>query len=496
MTQYLLSFDQGTTSSRAVVFDDKGGLIGIDQYEFQQHYPQSGWVEHDPEEIWQTTIKAARGALRKAGITASQVAVAGITNQRETTIIWDRNTGEAIYPAIVWQDRRTAAYCDQLKQQDSAIVERIQDKTGLLLDPYFSATKINWILDNVEGARRRAEDGELAFGTIDSYLLWRLTNGETHATDATNASRTMLFNIHQQVWDEELLAQFNVPAQLLPVVQDCSADYGVITADQLGQPIPIGGVIGDQQSALIGQGCIRPGMLKSTYGTGCFVIVNTGDQATASNNRLITTVGYRLNQKTVYALEGSIFMAGATIQWIRDGLKLISDAQESQHLAEQTGYQNPVYMVPAFAGLGAPYWDPHARGAILGLSRDTGIKEIVTAGLQAVCYQTEDLLTAIRSDGVAVEQLRVDGGMVVNEWLMQFLADLTGIEITRPMVTETTALGAALMAGIQAGVFDDLEDACQCWQLDRSFSPNIDSAERQTLVTGWKDAVGRVSVID
>ena len=270
----------------------------------------------------------------------------------------------------------------------------------------------------------------------------------------------------------------------------------MITADQLGQPIPIGGVIGDQQSALIGQGCIRPGMLKSTYGTGCFVIVNTGDQATASNNRLITTVGYRLNQKTVYALEGSIFMAGATIQWIRDGLKLISDAQESQHLAEQTGYQNPVYMVPAFAGLGAPYWDPHARGAILGLSRDTGIKEIVTAGLQAVCYQTEDLLTAIRSDGVAVEQLRVDGGMVVNEWLMQFLADLTGIEITRPMVTETTALGAALMAGIQAGVFDDLEDACQCWQLDRSFSPNIDSAERQTLVTGWKDAVGRVSVID
>lgn len=496
MTQYLISFDQGTTSSRAVIFNDQGQLVAMAQHEFQQSYPSDGWVEHDPEEIWQTTIQSAREAIAKAGINASQIISAGITNQRETTIIWNRQTGRAIYPAIVWQDRRTAALCDELKQQQPQLVDSIQQKTGLLLDPYFSATKVGWILDQVEGARQQAANGELAFGTIDSYLMWHLTGGKVHATDATNASRTMLFNIHKQAWDDELLALFNIPAELLPVVKDCSADYGVIDSDLFGYPIDIGGVIGDQQSALVGQGCIRNGMLKSTYGTGCFVIVNTGEEATVSSNRLITTVGYRLNNQVSYALEGSIFMAGATIQWIRDGLKLIANAHESQQLAEQTGYQNPVYMVPAFTGLGAPYWDPHARGAIMGLSRDTGIKEIVTAGLQAVCYQTEDLLVAIRSDGVAVEQLRVDGGMVVNDWLMQFLADVTGIEITRPRVTETTALGAALMAGIQAGLFNDLPHACECWQIDQCFSPLIENNERLRLYQGWKDAVRRVSAAD
>ncbi|MEK9714042.1 MAG: glycerol kinase GlpK, partial [Thalassolituus sp.] len=405
MSRYLLSLDQGTTSSRAIVFDDKGQNISTAQQEFTQHFPKSGWVEHDPDDIWKTTLECARKAIREAGLESSEIAGIGITNQRETTLIWDRLTGVPVYPAIVWQDRRTSDMCRRWDDKRDLITE----KTGLLLDPYFSATKVRWILENVEGAADKAEKGELAFGTVDSWLIWNLTGGKEHVTDATNASRTMLFNIHDQCWDSELLDMFGVPESLLPEVKDSAADFGRSLPDFLGTEIQIGGVAGDQQAALIGQSCFETGMVKSTYGTGCFMILNTGNKALKSEHRLLTTVAYRLNGKVTYALEGSIFMAGATIQWIRDGLKLISDASDSQSLAEATGYDNPVYMVPAFAGLGAPYWDADARGAIMGLSRDTGIKEIVTAGLQAVCYQTRDLLVAMEGDGVIPGELRVDG---------------------------------------------------------------------------------------
>lgn len=493
MPRYLLSLDQGTTSSRAIMFSDRGDIIATAQQEFTQHFPQPGWVEHDPDEIWQSTISSARAAIEKADCTAEDIAAIGITNQRETTLVWDRKTGKTIYPAIVWQDRRTADQCLELKQQNG-LEQRISDKTGLLLDPYFSATKVSWILDHVEGARQRAEQGELAFGTVDSYLLWHLTKGQSHATDATNASRTLLFNIHTQQWDEELLEIFRVPAAMLPVVKDSAADFGCTHAALLGADIPIGGIAGDQQAALIGQACFSPGMAKSTYGTGCFMVMNTGTEALQSKNRLLTTVGYRINGETTYALEGSIFMAGATIQWIRDGLHLIGHAKETQPLAEATGYDNPVYMVPAFAGLGAPYWDPQAKGAIMGLTRDTGIKEIVTAGLQAVCYQTRDLLEAMAEDGVKPATLRVDGGMVVNDWLMQFLADTLAMTITRPQVTETTALGAALLAGLQVGIYDSLEQLAQLWAHEKEFVCQQDMATRERLYQGWLDAVERVRV--
>ena len=490
--RYLLSFDQGTTSSRAIIFSDNGQIRGTGQYEFSQIFPHSGWVEHDPEEIWQTTLDAARDALRQAGIEATEVLAAGITNQRETTLVWDRVTGKPVYNAIVWQDRRTAGYCQQLKQEDPQLEERIAAKTGLLLDPYFSATKLAWILDHVEGVRARAERGELVFGTVDTFLLWRLSGGQVHLTDATNASRTMLFNIHSQQWDDELLALFSIPRSLLPQVQDSAADFGHIRAELLGAEIPVAGVAGDQQAALIGQACFEPGMAKSTYGTGCFMIVNTGEQALQSRHRLLTTVAYRLAGRTTYAVEGSIFMAGATIQWIRDGLRLIHCAAETEPLAQATGYDNPVYMVPAFTGLGAPYWDPEARGAILGLSRDTGIKEIVTAGLQAVCYQTRDLTEAMRQDGIELAQLRVDGGMVSNTWLVQFLADILGIPIACPKVTETTALGAAFLAGLQAGIYHSPEDVVALWQHDRAYMPALAEATRRHLYSGWLAAVERV----
>lgn len=493
MSKYLLSLDQGTTSSRAILFDDVGQTLQSDQNEFSQIFPKPGWVEHDPEAIWSSTLSAARKVIDSHSADCSDIAAIGITNQRETTLIWDRSTGEPIHNAVVWQDRRTAEYCQLLEKSNPDVANLIQDKTGLLLDPYFSATKISWILDNVSGARKRAEQGELAFGTVDTFLIWRLTKGRVHATDATNASRTMLFNIHKQCWDDELLELFKIPRTLLPEVKDSSDDYGVTAEEWFGSSIKICGVIGDQQGALVGQGCFSPGMVKSTYGTGCFMVVNTGANALQSRNRLLTTVGYRLNGETTYALEGSIFMAGATIQWIRDGLHLIKDARETQSLAEETGYSNPVYMVPAFAGLGAPYWDPNARGAILGLTRDTGIKEIVTAGLQSVCYQTRDLLDAMRADGIAAERLRVDGGMVVNDWLIQFLADITGVEINRPKLAETTAFGAAFMAGLSVGIFDDLSDISKCWQHDRSFKPRITAEERSRLYSGWQDAVRRVS---
>jgi glycerol kinase len=491
MSRYLLAIDQGTTSSRAIIFDLDGHIIASSQQEFPQIFPEDGWVEHNPENIWKTTEETCRDALKKAFLKASDILSIGITNQRETTVVWDKETGEPIYNAIVWQDRRTAERCQELRQQDG-LVEMLTRKTGLLLDPYFSASKIEWILDNVEDARARAEAGELLFGTIDTFLLWRLTGRTQHATDATNASRTLLFNIHTNEWDRELLELFNVPVSMLPEVRDCAADYGHTDADLFGSEIAIGGIAGDQQAALIGQACFTPGMAKSTYGTGCFMIMNTGEKALKSKNRLLTTIGYRINGKTIYALEGSIFMAGATIQWIRDGLQLISNAKETQSLAEETGADNSVYMVPAFTGLGAPYWDPEARGAIFGLSRDTGIKEIVTAGLQSVCYQTRDLLQAMSQDGARPASIRVDGGMVVNDWLMQFLADTLGVTIERPRVTETTALGVAYLAGLQAGVFESLEQVANLWHNEAKFEPAMSECDRERLYAGWLEAVGKV----
>lgn len=491
MSRYLLAIDQGTTSSRAIIFDLNGSIVASSQQEFPQIFPQDGWVEHDPEDIWSTTEATCKGVLKKASIAASDILSIGITNQRETTIIWDKHTGVPIYNAIVWQDRRTADRCQALKEQDG-LLDSITAKTGLLLDPYFSASKIEWILNHVDGARVRAESGDLLFGTVDSFLLWRLTGGQQHATDATNASRTLLFNIHTNEWDLELLHMFNIPICMLPEVRDCADDYGRTEKTFLGSSVAIGGIAGDQQAALIGQACFTPGMAKSTYGTGCFMIMNTGDVALQSQNRLLTTIGYRVKGKTTYALEGSIFMAGATIQWIRDGLQLISNAKETQSLAEKTGTNNSVYMVPAFTGLGAPYWDPEARGAIFGLSRDTGIKEIVTAGLQSVCYQTRDLLQAMSQDGVKPASLRVDGGMVVNDWFVQFLSDVLGVEIERPKITETTALGVAYLAGLQSGVFDSLEQVANMWHNEAKFDPEMCEKERDHLYEGWIEAVNKV----
>ncbi len=491
MSQYLLAIDQGTTSSRAIVFSAQGLPVTSAQQEFKQYFPKDGWVEHDGEEIWLTTLKVCREALQNSGLQASEIAAIGITNQRETTLVWDAATGTPIPPAIVWQDRRTADYCAGLK--DKGHEAAVAAKTGLLIDPYFSATKIRWILDTVPGARERAERGELRFGTVDSFLLWRLTDGRSHKTDATNASRTLLFNIHSQQWDQELLDLFEIPHSLLPEVLDCAADFGTTSAELLGAAIPVLGMAGDQQAALIGQACFQPGMVKSTYGTGCFMIQNTGTTPVASQHRLLTTVGYRLKGQTTYAVEGSIFVAGAAVQWLRDGIKLISHARDTEALAEATGDACGVYLVPAFTGLGAPYWDPRARGAIFGLTRDTGIKEIVTAGLQSVCYQTCDLLEAMRRDGAAAPSaLRVDGGMVVNNWVMQFLADILGVPVERPEVTETTALGVAYLAGLQLGLYASLDDIARMWHRDRRFEPRMGEAHRTRLYEGWLDAVKRV----
>lgn len=489
MAQYLLSIDQGTTSSRAIVFDAAGSIVAVDQEEFPQIYPADGWVEHDPEAIWETTLKTCRGALKNASLTAADIAAIGITNQRETTVVWDRKTGKPVYNAIVWQDRRTAETCVKLKAQGHEA--NVTSKTGLLLDPYFSGTKIAWILDNVPGARDRAEQGELAFGTIDSFLLWRLTGGEQHATDATNASRTLIFDIHQQQWDEELLQLVGVPASVLPEVRDSSADYGMTDPKLLGGAIPVRGMIGDQQSASVGQACFKPGMVKSTYGTGCFMILNTGEKALTSENRLLTTVAYRLNGKTNYALEGSIFIAGAAVQWLRDAVQLISDASETKALAESIDDTDGVYLVPAFTGLGAPYWDPDARGAIVGLTRDSGIAHIVRAGLEAVCYQTCDLLKAMEKDGATISALRVDGGMVINDWVVQFLADMLSVSVDRPQVTETTALGAAYMAGLGIGMYSSLEEIAEQWALERRFEPQMEEFRRDGLYEGWLAAVER-----
>jgi glycerol kinase len=488
---HILAIDQGTTSTRAIVFDAALQVRCVAQSEFRQHFPQSGWVEHDPEEIWQTVVKTARAAIRKASARAGNIAAIGITNQRETVVVWDRKTGKPIHPAIVWQDRRTASACAALR--DAGHEAEVAARTGLLLDPYFSATKINWLLNRVKGARKRAERGELAFGTIDAFLIWRLTGGRVHATDATNASRTLLYNIHTGGWDDHLLDLFNVPRAMLPEVRDCAADYGVADPSILGAAIPISGVAGDQQAATVGQVCFAPGMLKSTYGTGCFALLNTGSKAVASQNRLLTTVAYQLGGKRTYALEGSIFIAGAAVQWLRDGLKIIRKASEAGALARASDPAQAVYLVPAFVGLGAPHWDAEARGAIFGITRATSAAELARAALEAVCYQTRDLLDAMRRDwsGGGEPVIRVDGGMVASDWTMQFLADILDAPVDRPAVLETTALGAAYLAGLQAGICPEPEVMMKRWKREHRFRPHMKPADRNRRLAGWHDAVSR-----
>ena len=489
-TQYILAMDQGTTSSRAIIFDQQYAIVEQAQQEFAQHFPDSGWVEHSPADIWQTSLDTARQALANSGISADQIAALGITNQRETTLLWDRQTGEPVYNAIVWQDRRTADYCSKLKDQGHEA--SITSKTGLLLDPYFSATKIAWILDNVEGARVRAEAGELTFGTMDTWLLWNLTQGRSHATDATNASRTMIYNIHNGDWDSELLELFNIPRSLLPEVKDCNANYG--STSLLGTDIAILGIAGDQHAATLGQACFAKGMMKSTYGTGCFALLNTGDTAVASSNRLLTTIAYQLDGKTTYALEGSIFIAGAAVQWLRDGLGIIDSAKQSGQLAAEADDSQQVYMIPAFTGLGAPWWDADARGALIGLTRGTGPAEISRAALESVCYQTLDLLKAMQADWSQSEDtvLRVDGGMVASDWTMQRLADILQAQVDRPVIAETTALGAAWLAGSGAGLWPDQAGFAQSWKLEKNFAPQMAVEERDSKVAGWDKAVRRV----
>lgn len=490
MSNYILSIDQGTTSSRAILFNEQGKIHATAQEEFPQHFPQDGWVEHDPDDIWQTVLRTCQRVVSENNINAAQIKAIGVTNQRETTLVWDKTTGKPVYKAIVWQDRRTADYCESITSP--VMSEKINDKTGLLIDPYFSATKIRWILENVPGAREKANKGELAFGTVDTYLLWQLTGGKEHKTDATNASRTMIFNIHDQSWDQELLDLFSIPESMLPQVMDSSDDFGVTSAELLGEEIPIYGVAGDQQAALFGQACFDEGMAKSTYGTGCFLMLNTGSKALKSKNRLLTTVAYRLNGKPTYAIEGSIFMAGATIQWIRDGLKLINSASETESIAQTIPVDHGVFLVPAFTGLGAPYWDPNARGAILGLTRDSGINEIVTAGLQSVCYQTKDLQKAMESDGLRPTILRVDGGMVANNWVLNFLSNILGASVDRPEIIETTALGAAYLAGLKAGIFSSIEDLAKLWHCEKRFEPEFTSEKRNDLYAQWLNAVKKV----
>jgi len=489
----LIAIDQGTTSTRAIAFDMALRPLATAQMEFRQIYPSPGEVEHDLEEIWRTVVTTVRAVMTEARITAKDVAGLGITNQRETTVIWDRQSGEPIYNAIVWQDRRTADYCDALRRTGHE--PDIAAKTGLLLDPYFSASKIAWLLDNVTGARAAAEDGKLAFGTIDSFLLWRLTGGKVHLTDATNAARTLLFDIGKARWDDDLCRLFGVPHCLLPEVRDCAGMFGETTADLFGGPMRVLGIAGDQQAATIGQGCFKPGMMKSTYGTGCFALLNTGVERLVSNNRLLTTIAYQLEGRRTYALEGAIFVAGAAVQWLRDAMKLINAASEVGPLAQQADPAEQVYLVPAFVGLGAPYWDAQARGAIFGLSRNSGAAELARATLEAVAYQTRDLLEAMHADWPSAKAsttvLRVDGGMTVSDITMQYVADILASPVDRPVVMETTALGAAYLAGRAAGICPDLEGFAAQWQLDRRFEPRMDFETRERKYCGWRDAVKR-----
>lgn len=491
MTGYVLAIDQGTTSSRAIIFDDQYRAVGKSQQEFEQHYPASGWVEHDAEEIWRTVVETCRTALDNAGLTGSDIASIGITNQRETVVVWDRQSGKPVANAIVWQDRRTSEMTQGMR--DDGLEKLVVGKTGLLLDPYFSASKVAWILNNVDGARDAADADKLAFGTIDSFLIWKLTGGARHVTDATNASRTLLYDIHKSKWSATMLELFDVPESMMPDVLDCAADFGTTSKDLFGAEIPISGVAGDQQAATIGQACFKPGILKSTYGTGCFAVLNTGDTAVQSTNRLLTTVAYQFDGKPTYALEGSIFIAGAAVQWLRDGIGLIDDAAQSGPMAAEANETEQVYLVPAFVGLGAPHWDPDCRGAIYGLTRGTGPNEIAKATLESVCFQTLDLLDAMRRDwsGGGETVLRVDGGMVASDWTMQRLADILSAPVDRPRMLETTALGAAYLAGFQAGLYGDLDTFADNWQADRRFEPSMADETRQGLVSGWRDAVAR-----
>ena len=488
---YVLSIDQGTTSSRGVIFDKNYEIVSIGQKEFTQFFPDSGWVEHDPEEIWMSTLESCHSALKESKIDPSQIRAVGITNQRETTVVWDKVTGKPIYNAIVWQDRRTSDQCQNLK--DLGHESLVNEKTGLLLDPYFCATKIAWILDNVSGARQKANEGQLLFGTIDCFLMWRLSNQQIHSTDATNACRTMLYNIHDGCWDEDLLKLFDIPSSMLPKVCDNAADFGKVDESIFGSEIPITASIGDQPSALVGQACFQPGMVKSTYGTGCFVLINTGYEPVKSTNKLLTTLAFQVNGKTCYALEGSIFVAGAAVQWLRDGLKFIESAQESESLAMQADDSQDVYLVPAFVGLGAPYWDPDCRGALFGMTRNTGPAEITKATLESVCYQTSDLLSAIAKDlgEGKLSAIRVDGGMAASNWTMQMLSDLVELPVDRPKNLETTALGAAYLAGMQIGFYPSMSDFSDSWQSDSQFNSKMTSDFRERKLAGWKDAVKR-----
>jgi glycerol kinase len=489
MQQYILTFDQGTTSSRAIVFDKAGAIFSTAQKEFTQIFPRPGWVEHDANEIWSTQIGVAAEAITKAGLSIQNIAAIGITNQRETTVVWDKKTGIPVYNAIVWQDRRTADYCDELKVAGHA--KSIQEKTGLILDAYFSATKVKWILDNVAGARERAENGELLMGTMDTWLVWKLTNGQVHVTDVSNASRTMLYNIHLLQWDQDLLKRFDIPAAMLPLVKSSSEIYGTTQSILTSHPVPIAGIAGDQQAALFGQQCTQPGMVKNTYGTGCFMLMNTGEKSVASTNQLLTTIAWQVNGVTHYALEGSVFIAGAVVQWLRDGLKIIRTSAEIETLAGQVSSADGVYVVPAFAGLGAPYWNQHARGTIVGITRGTTSAHIARAAVESIAFQTMDVLKAMEADsGISIKELRVDGGATVNNMLMQFQADLLQTAVVRPTTVETTALGAAYLAGLAVGFWSSVSEIQRIWEKDRVFSPEMALVDRDSLAAGWAKAVG------
>ena len=489
MEKFILAFDQGTTSSRAIIFDKNGSIRSVAQKEFKQIFPQPGWVEHDANEIWSTQFGVAAEVISQAGITIKSIAAIGITNQRETTVVWDRQTGTPIYNAIVWQDRRTAAYCDQLKQQN--YLQHIQEKTGLIIDAYFSATKLKWILDNVEGARDKAAKGELCFGTIDTWLLWKLTNGMVHVTDVSNASRTMLYNIHTLDWDDELLQLMDIPKAVLPQVKSSSEIYGYTQNILTAENIPIAGIAGDQQAALFGQMCTQAGMVKNTYGTGCFMLMNTGEQPVISNNNLLTTIAWQINGKTYYALEGSVFIAGAVVQWLRDGLHLIRSSSEIESLAQEADDTGGVYRVPAFAGLGAPYWNQHARGTIVGITRGTTSAHIARAALESIAFQTMDVVNAMQADsGITVKELRVDGGATSNNFLMQFQSDILNTKVIRPKITETTAMGAAYLAGLAVGFWNSMEEIQSQWQVDTVFESVIDDSKRKEAAANWKRAIG------
>ena len=488
MKQYILALDQGTTSSRAMLFDQNGSIVSVAQKEFRQIYPKAGWVEHDAQEIWSTQAGVAAEAVAQAGINGKAIAGIGITNQRETTVIWDRETGKPIYNAIVWQDRRTSEYCDKLKSDGKASM--IQEKTGLVIDAYFSGTKVKWILDNVEGARERAEKGELAFGTIDSWLIWNFTQGETHVTDVTNASRTMLFNINKMEWDEEILELMDIPESLLPEVKQSSEVYGHSKTTLFASKVPIAGIAGDQQAALFGQMCTEPGMVKNTYGTGCFMLMNVGDTPVKSKNNLLTTVAWKIDGKTEYALEGSVFIAGAVVQWLRDELGIIRESKDVEYFANKVEDSDGVYLVPAFAGLGAPYWNQYARGMMVGMTRGTTSAHLARAAQDSIAYQTLDILNAMNADsGIDIKELRVDGGATANNTLLQFQSDLLQVPVVRPQITETTALGAAYLAGLAVGYWDDIEDIRKQWNVDKKFEPAMDPGKVAELTKGWKRAV-------